>query len=247
VRHLQRHASRERIRKLRKAVRLAKVKRFRRALSHGVAAAIEHDEIPLPTDIRTVIDVGSHRGQFAVLALSRFPNARVLCFEPLEEPRSTLREVVAADRDRVEVFPYAAAASGGSQTMEVSRADASSSLRPIGPRHVTAFPGTDPEAATSVQAARIDEVVEAVDLPCLMKIDVQGCELEVLQGAEKLLPKVEHLVVECSFTELYLGQALAGEVVAYLDERGYDLTGIYGLKRDRLGFCLQADFRFQRH
>jgi len=98
-----------------------------------------------------------------------------------------------------------------------------------------------------VQAARIDEVVESVDLPCLMKIDVQGYELQVLQGAEQLLPKVEHLVVECSFTELYLGQALAGEVVAYLHERGYRLTGIYDLKRDRLGFCLQADFLFQRH
>ena len=72
----------------------------------------------------------------------------------------------------------------------------------------------------SVQAVRIDEVVDSVDVPCLMKIDVQGYELEVLQGAEKLLPSVEFLLVECSFTELYLGQALAGEVVAYLHQRG---------------------------
>lgn len=149
--------------------------------------------------------------------------------------------------DRVEVFPYAAAARGGSPKMQVSRADDSSSLLPIGRRNVTAFPGTERQATMSVQAVRIDEVVDSVDVPCLMKIDVQGYELEVLQGAEKLLPSVEFLLVECSFTELYLGQALAGEVVAYLHQRGYRLTGIYDLKRDRLGCCLQADFLFERN
>jgi hypothetical protein len=130
--------------------------------------------------------------------------------------------------------------------MQLSRADDSSSLRPIGRRYVAAFPGTDPAAATTVEAVRVDETLDSVEPPCLMKIDVQGGELEVLRGTEKLLPTIEHLVIECSFTELYLGQALAGEVVAYLHQRGFDLTGIYGLKRDGLGFCLQADFLFER-
>ena len=246
MRHSGRHASHEKLRKLRKAARLARVQRFRRALRQGVAAAIEHNEVPLPSDIRTVIDVGSQRGQFAILALSRFPGARVLCFEPLEGPRRSLREVVEGDLDRVEVFPYAAAAREGSPTMQVSRADDSSSLLPIGPRYVTAFPRTEVQATTPVRAVRIDEVVDSVDAPCLMKIDVQGYELEVLQGAEKLLPSVEYLLVECSFTELYLGQALADEVIAYLHERGCRLTGIYDLKRDRLGYCLHADFLFER-
>ena len=227
-----RHASHESLRKLRKAAHLARVQRFRRALSHGVAAAI--------------VDVGSHRGQFAVHALSRFPAARIFCFEPLEGPRRTLTEVVKADLNRVVIFPYAAAAQEGSPLMQVSTADDSSSLLPIGPRYVTAFPGTAPRGTTSVRTVRIDHVINSVDTPCLMKIDVQGYELEVLRGAQELLPRVRYLLVECSFTELYLGQALVGDVVKYLHERGYALTGVYDLKRDRAGYCLHADFLFEQ-
>jgi FkbM family methyltransferase len=223
-----------------------RVRRFRRALRHGVAAAIEHDAVPMPSDLRTVIDVGSHHGQFAVLALSRFPSARLLCFEPLEGPRQTLEDVVQADRKRVEVFPYAAAARQGSTTMHVSESDDSSSLLPIGPRQVTAFPGTETHTTTSIRAVRIDEAIDAVETPCLMKIDVQGSELEVLRGAEKLLASVKYLLVECSFTELYLGQPLAGEVLAHLHERGYDLIGVYSVERDRAGNCLYADFFFEK-
>jgi FkbM family methyltransferase len=246
VRHPGRHASHESLRKLAKAARLARVQRFRRAARHGVAAAIEHDIVPLPADMRTVIDVGSHRGQFAVLALARFPSARVLCFEPLPEPREVLLTVVEEDRHRVEVFPYAAALQSSSEKMYVSRADDSSSLLPIGQRHVTAFPGTEARTVAPVRTVRIDRVVDAVEEPCLMKIDVQGYELQVLQGAESLLPSVRHLLVECSFTELYLGQALAGEVVAYLHDQSYRLSGVYGLNRDRAGRCLHADFLFER-
>jgi len=228
-----------------KAARLARIQRYRHAARHGVAAAIEHNEIPLPADTRTVIDVGSHRGQFAVLALARFPLARVLCFEPQPGPREVLHAVLKEDKDRVEVFPFAAASQSSPQEMHISRADDSSSLLPIGKRYVTAFPGTETRAVAPVQAVRVDEVVDVVEQPCLMKIDVQGYELQVLQGTEKLLPRVTHVVVECSFTELYVGQALADDVVAYLHDQNFRLSGIYGLKRDRAGKCLHADFLFE--
>lgn len=202
--------------------------------------------MPLPSDIRTVIDVGSHRGQFAVFALARFLSARVLCFEPLPEPRNVLVDVVEEDRDRVEIFPYAAAPESSCKEMHVSRIDDSSSLLPIGQRQVTAFPGTEVKTVVPVRTVRIDEVVAAVEKPCLMKVDVQGYELQAIRGAEGLLPSVTYLLVECSFTELYLGQPLAGDVVAYLHDHGYRLDGIYDLKRDRGGGCLYADFLFQR-
>ena len=229
-----------------KAARLIRVRRYRRAARRGVAAAIEHQIVPLPTEIRTVIDVGSHRGQFAVLALERFPYARILCFEPLPGPRKTLLSVLENDRDRVKVLPYAAGVEGRSEMMHVSRADDSSSLLPIGHRYVTAFPGTEAKDMAPIEAVRLDEVVESVEQPCLMKVDVQGYELEVLQGAEGLLPKVGYLLIECSFTELYVGQALAAQVVAHLDQCNYQLSGVYGLKRDRAGRCLHADFLFER-
>jgi hypothetical protein len=82
--------------------------------------------------------------------------------------------------------------------------------------------------------------------PCLLKIDVQGYELEVLRGGEETLRSVDEVFVECSFVELYTGQALAGELIAYLCSKGFRLTGIFGVKRDLAGRCLQADALFQR-
>lgn len=130
--------------------------------------------------------------------------------------------------------------------MHFPGADDSSSLLPIGRRQVTALPGSEEQTINPVRTARIDKVVDSVEEPCLMKIDVQGYELQVLQGAESLLSTIRPLLVERSFTELFLGQALAGEVVAYLHDRGYRLAGIYDIKRDRGARCLHADFLFER-
>ena len=50
--------------------------------------------------------------------------------------------------------------------------------------------------------------------------DEQGFELTALQGCEELLDRFEWVYAECSFIELYEGQALADEVIAWLRERG---------------------------
>ena len=51
--------------------------------------------------------------------------------------------------------------------------------------------------------------------------DVQGFELQVLRGAVELLPAFDDVFAELSFRELYVGQALAGEVWAWLAQRGF--------------------------
>jgi hypothetical protein len=56
---------------------------YRGALSHGVAASVEHEAIPLRREFRTVIDARANRGRFAVFAARRFPPAALICFEPL--------------------------------------------------------------------------------------------------------------------------------------------------------------------
>ena len=83
--------------------------------------------------------------------------------------------------------------------------------------------------------------------PRLLKIDVQGFELEVLRGAGESLVLVDQVFVECSFVELYDGQALADEVVCYLRDAGLRLVGVYGVVTSANGSSLQADFLFQRN
>jgi hypothetical protein len=79
----------------------------------------------------------------------------------------------------------------------------------------------------------------------LLKIDVQGFELEVLKSAETLLPGFRWIYAECSAVALYEGQALADEVIQWLKMRQFDLVGRFNPSRGRDGALLQADLLFQ--
>lgn len=220
---------------------------FRRGLVHRVAATIEHSEIPFSEDFATVIDVGAHRGQFALFALDHFPRASLYCFEPLPASYATLQQITAR-YPRARAFECALGRERGSSELHVSRLSDSSSLLPIAPRYTAAFPGTDEVATAWASVERLDDVieVESLTLPCLVKLDVQGGELDALRGAVGTLSRTSELLVECSFIEFYRGQALASEVISFLHRAAFDLVGVFGLKRDRAGRCLQADMLFRR-
>jgi len=238
-------ADKGKLRKAKKLVRLLPRRRYRRALRIGVAAAIEHEEVAFDHSFRTVLDVGSHTGQFALFALERFPGARLWCFEPLEAERRVLERVVGS---AATVVPAAAGAQEGPVTFHVSRATDSSSLRPITSNYTSAFHGTDEVGLVTVDVRRLDDVVgpDAIERPVLLKIDVQGGEGDVLAGAQRVLTEVDEAYVECSFVEFYEGQILADDVVALMRDAGLRLTGAYGVVRDRNGRTLQADLLFSR-
>ena len=80
----------------------------------------------------------------------------------------------------------------------------------------------------------------------LLKIDVQGLELEVIAGAGSSLGRVDEAYVECSFVELYTGQGLADAVICKMRDAGLRFAGVYGVVRAQNGTCLQADLLFKR-
>jgi len=123
-----------------------------------------------------------------------------------------------------------------------NRADSSSLLRP-GEGQERAF-NVHGAATISVPVRRLDDLLAVSDLvrPCLMKIDVQGAELDVLAGAAKLLPCVDFIYVELSYVELYEGQPFATEVLTYLFGAGYQLRGVYNQAFTPAFGATQADF-----
>jgi FkbM family methyltransferase len=216
-------------------------------MSERVAATVEHEGQPFAESYGTVIDVGSNRGQFAVFARRRWPDARLLCFEPLPLPREVLTRL-ADELGNVQVFPYALSNESGERMMQVAQADDSSSLLVATRRQVEAFPDTAGVDEIEVDVRRLDEVVATSDLPhlILMKIDVQGAELDVLRGASGLLDGVRDILVECSLVELYEGQPLIDEVVLFAREHGFRMIGVSPTWRSPDGVPLQSDVLFSR-
>ena len=224
---------------------------LRRALRHRVLPAIEHLPVlrALP-EMGLVLDAGANVGQFALVARHRWPQARLISFEPLPDCAATIRAIFAGDA-RMDVRLLALTDHAGTAEFHVTGAEDSSSLLRIGQRQLDEF-ATDEARVVQVETARLDDVLDPADLPpvgtpVLLKIDTQGTELAVLQGAEQLLQRATHVLAEVSFVELYEGQADAGEVTRFLTERGWDLVSVYDVKTSRhTGEPLQADAVFAR-
>ena len=66
---------------------------------------------------------------------------------------------------------------------------------------------------------------EEIADPALLKIDVQGAEIEVLAGCEGLLGRFRYVYVELSLVELYEGQPPCHEVMRYLAQKNFRLCG----------------------
>ena len=218
-----------------------------RLLRHRVAAGVEHARVLSGLDCRTVVDIGANRGQFALVARQCQPQARVISFEPLPAAAAKFRAVFAGD-DRVTLHEAAIGPAPGNATIHISRRDDSSSLLPITATQVALFPGTEETSTAIVRVAPLREFVSVEDIqpPALLKLDVQGFELEALRGCEDMLDRFAYVYAECSFVELYAGQALADEVIAWLRERGFRLRGVHNTEYDRGGRAIQADFLFAR-
>ena len=231
-----------------KLIAILKVAPYRAALlRHWVAAAVEHEEALGVLTLRTVVDVGANRGQFALFALHTFPAARIVSLEPLAVPAARFRRVFAKER-RVTLHHAALGPETGQSTMHVSGHDDSSSLLPITDTQGRLFRGTNEVRTETVRTAPLSEFLDggSIEEPALLKLDVQGYELEALRACGELLDKFTYVCAEGSFIELYEGQVLADDLVAWLRERGYELVRSYGGISDEHGQPIQTDMLFKR-
>jgi FkbM family methyltransferase len=234
-------------RKLVKAGRLLGAKRYRRGLRMGVAAAIEHAPAMAELEVSVVVDVGANKGQFSLLARQRWPQAFIYAFEPLDAAAASYRAVFT--RDALTRLQQSAVGDvPGKADLHISRRQDSSSLLPVGELQNRIFPGTEETGTVSVPVVRLQDVLRREDLgeAALLKIDVQGYELQVLKGAGELLRQFKYVYAECSSLELYTGQALAHEVSAHLDSSGFRLLNAFNATTNARGDVVQADYLFER-
>jgi FkbM family methyltransferase len=165
----------------------------------------------------------------------------------LKEAADVFRRVFFSD-SRICLYEMAVGRDVMEMPIHVSKADDSSSLLPITTLQNDLFPGTAEKTIRAVQVKSLSSVLskDEIIFPALLKMDVQGYEKEALQGCQPLLDSFLYIYVECSFVELYAGQALASEVISYLDQSGFGLCGIYNLSYDKKGRAIQGDFLFTK-
>ncbi len=200
--------------------------------------------------IDCVLDVGASTGEYAAFLLEEGFSGRVISFEPIEAVHRELCR--RAERyPRWTVAPRCAlGAEAGEAVLHVTRNLASTSLLEMEARHTAAAPQATPMREERVPVRRLDEVApklvgEAKRL--FLKIDVQGFEPQVLDGATGLFRRIRGLQVEMSLVELYRGQVLFLEMLQRILKLGYELWGFDTVFVDETsGRTLQVDGVFFR-
>jgi len=215
-------------------------------LAYGVAGAVEHLDIIAFIRPNHLIDVGANKGQFSLAALSVARHIKIDCFEPLPAAAAVLERWAIKASANIRIHRAALSTARGSAEFYVTTREDSSSL--FRPTVVQQDAGINIKNTINVQTERLDSVLSGENIlrPSLLKIDVQGAELDVLGGVGELFDVINYVYVEVSFIELYAGQPLFSEIEKFLKSVGYKLRGFANPYVDRKYGPLQADALFCR-
>jgi FkbM family methyltransferase len=135
-------------------------------------------------------------------------------------------EKLAAEHNNIMAYYAAAASLNGEIILNLhEHLDGSSIMKETDGESANGYP-------RKVESITLDSLLEKynkIEGPYLIKIDVQGAELEVLKGAEKTLKSTDYILMEISFFRFFKSSPQFCEVIEFMNKRGfvpYDLTGL---------------------
>jgi FkbM family methyltransferase len=197
----------------------------------------------------TVLDIGANIGQYATALRASGYSGDIVSCEPLSDAFAHLERRSARD-PRWEAVRTAVGDAAGSTQINVSANSYSSSLLPMTSAHSDAAPGSEFVASETVPVTTVAELVEMRGIDparSLLKIDTQGYEAPVLDGAGDLLADFAAVSLELSFVPLYEGQQLYDQLTDRLQGAGFTLYCLdAGFGDPRTGRMLQCDGLFVR-
>ena len=200
--------------------------------------------------IDMIFDIGANVGQYASKIRSEGYRGKIVSFEPLSDAYRQLLQNSVNDADWI-VAPRAVIGDEDREIdINISENSLSSSILPILQSHIDAHPSSRYLATEKVAMSRLDSIAPQyldATTSAYIKIDTQGAESKVLDGASQTLARIKGIQIELSFVPLYEGQPLFLEIVHRLLDLGFDLHGILPVFIDqKTGRLLQADGIFFR-
>ena len=190
-----------------------------------------------------MLDIGAYGGEFTLLARQCFPSAPVVMVEPQQRMQELLNSTAQILGEDTAVRSVLLGQEEGLRTfyqLDTPFGSTGSSMYP----EVSKFPRQE----VQMQVQTVDGLL--TEFPGqqfdLVKIDVQGAELDVLRGATASIPGIEVLFLELSLHECNHGAPRMAEVVAFLDEAGFAIFELLQMPRGEDGLQLQTDAIFVR-
>ena len=191
-----------------------------------------------------LFDVGANVGQYAGCARAEGYAGRIVSFEPLPETHRQLSLAAAGDPEWRVHARCALGATAGDCEINVSANSYSSSLLPLLPACTDAAPEAAYVATARTPMTTLDAVFGDYwrrGERAFLKIDTQGFERAVLDGAARSLSDICGVQLELSVKPLYRGQQTYLPLLSFLEAQGFELWELIPGFADPGGERLQFD------
>jgi FkbM family methyltransferase len=196
---------------------------------------------------RTIIDAGANVGQFARASAELYPEATIYSIEALPDVAKSFRANL-SDRPTVHLFETALGSYTGTIRFYPNSYSQSSSALPLQTADQPKHAGQRQLDPIDVPVIRLDDLLAGRTLegPVLLKLDLQGFELEALKGAPEFLTRCDYVLAETVFDAAYEGEPLFQELQTYLGESGFDFKKPLAFLKDDYDEIYQMDAFFER-
>ncbi len=185
-----------------------------------------------------VIDVGAHSGSWTEMAMNVWPDCSYILIDPLDDKCSLLEQKF--KQESVKVVNALLSHEEGVEVTFFVMGTGSSIYQEL---------RSAPQEVRRFRSRTLDGVMESLEATgrsTLLKLDVQGAELDILRGAEETLALVDFLILETSCIEMNEGAPEFAEVIGFCAERNFVLHDIMDLHRAEDARLNQVDLLFRR-
>lgn len=199
--------------------------------------------------ITKILDVGANKGQYATEVRKLGFKGEIISFEPVKDVYQLLHQKAKKDH-RWKCFNYALGDEEKEMSINISKNTYSSSILDILPSHVNNAPQSKTTHKETIIVKKLDSIYKTLvkeEEKVLLKIDVQGFEKQVLQGAHNSLTDIKGVQVEMSIEELYKDELLFIKMIELLESSSFKLNSLEnGFFNQNSGKLLQVDGIFFR-
>lgn len=200
-------------------------------------------------NIDLVLDVGANEGQYALYLRTIGYKGAIISFEPLDgvfeklqlkcekDPLWSCHQIALGDKEETTII-------------NVSENSQSSSLLEMKSFEYGIKTGMNYISQQNVSVKTLDSIYHEITKgynKIYLKLDVQGFEKKVLEGAQESLKVIAGVQFEMAFEELYKGEFLFDDIIKYLKERSFHLCALKnGFHNAETGKLYEADGVFYK-
>jgi FkbM family methyltransferase len=193
-----------------------------------------------------VLDVGANTGQYGLELIRSGYRGRLVSFEPVRAFFDQL-QAESAQYPRWECRPLALGTHDESAQINVAGTMSSMLTKAAGASDTVSFASG---ATEQINVARLDTLRPKLfdsAKRVWLKLDVQGFEMQALEGAAESLGSLAAIELELSLWAFYSGQTFYRDMIAYLEARHFTLWSLSPGLRDPSGRLIEMDGIFVRH